>query len=60
MGRVREQNAKGDESIRNIRTTFYLGKMEGEEKTKNTFQGKKMNVDTKSSTGSQGANGLRY
>lgn len=34
--------------------------MEGEEKTKNTFQGKKMNVDTKSSTGSQGANGLRY
>lgn len=54
---VTEQNAKGDESVRNIRTTFHLGKMEGEGKAKNMWQGNRMSMDTKSSTGSEGANG---
>lgn len=60
MGRVTEQNAKEDESLRNIRTTFHSGKMEGEGKTENMLQGNKMSMDMKSSTGSEGANGLRY
>lgn len=58
MGRVTEQNAKEDESVRNIRTTFHSGKMEGEGKT--MLQGNKMSMDMKSSTRSEGANGLRY
>lgn len=59
-GKSHRARCKGDESVRSIRTAFHLGKMEGEGKTKGTLQRNKMSMDTKSSTGSEGANGLRY
>lgn len=59
MGRVTEQNAKEDKSVRNIRITFHSYKMEREGKPENILQGNQMNMDVKSTTGSKSTNGLR-
>lgn len=60
MWEVTEQNAKEMRALGASEQLFTWAKWSGEGKTKNMLQGNKMSMDTKSSTGSEGVNNLRY